>query len=257
MIIMCGMHDNALPQVMHCKSAFVALGYDPIICKGLPQPVSRFDPMQPPKGSGYKSSLTWGAIALPKILWLLERQGAAPSDLFVICEDSCLPTGACAPESLSTMVKPGENLWCGAVRMHKARHIDSVVDASNGSVALSRCSINVMAPDGSKMIVCGIEFLRTWIQMYNISPTAWTVDDHNQVIVASRLLQVNSMFLARNLYPHWSHRTDTWESGENDDHIVQLVSSPEMKVDVVVRAFSDYEAEADGYLSVHAGSDIS
>ena len=143
------------------------------------------------KGSGYKTSLTWGAIALPKILWLLERQGVAPSDLFVICEDSCLPTAACAPGSLSTKVKHGKNLWCGAVRKHKARPIDSVVDASNGSLALSSCSINVMAP------VCGIEFPRTWVQMYKISPTAWTVDYRNQVLVASRLLQVNSVFLAR------------------------------------------------------------
>ena len=65
------------------------------------------------KGSGYKTSLTWGAIALPRILWLLERQSARPSDLFVICEDSCLPTAACAPGSLSTKVKPGKDLWCG------------------------------------------------------------------------------------------------------------------------------------------------
>ena len=170
MIIMCGMHENALPQVMRCLFAFRALGYDPIICKGLPNKGLRYDPMQHPKGSGYKTSLTWGAIALPKILWLLERQGAAPSDLFVICEDSCLPTAACAPGSLSTKVKPGKNLWCGAVRKHKARPIDSVVDASNGSLALSSCSTNVMAP------VCGIEFPRTWVQMYKISPTAWTVD---------------------------------------------------------------------------------
>ena len=128
-----------------------------------------------PTCSGYKTYLMWGAVALPNILWLLERQGAAPSDLFVICEDSCLLTAACAPGSLSTKVKFGKNLWCGAVRNHKARPIDSVVDASNGSLALSSCSINVMALVGSKMIVCGIEFLRTWVQMYKISPTAWTV----------------------------------------------------------------------------------
>ena len=67
---------------------------------------------------------------------------------------------------------------------------------------------------------------------------------------------MNSVFLARNLYPHYSHRTDTWESGENDRHIVQLENSPEMKVDVVVRAFSGYEAEGGGFLSVRAGSDI-
>ena len=91
--------------------------------------------------------------------------------------------------------------------------------------------------------------------MYKISPTAWTVDDHNQVLVASRLLQVNSTFLARNLYPPYSHRTDTWEAGENDGHNVQLVYSPEMKV-VVGRAFSDCEAEGGGFLSVRAGSDF-
>ena len=28
-IIMCGMHENALPQVMHCKSAFCGLGVRP------------------------------------------------------------------------------------------------------------------------------------------------------------------------------------------------------------------------------------
>ena len=65
------------------------------------------------------------------------------------------------------------------------------------------------------------------------------------------------MFLPRNQYPHYGHRTDKWDSGENDGHIVQLVSSPEMKGDVVVRAFfSDYAAEADVYLSAHAGSGI-
>ena len=55
------------------------------------------------KGSGYNTSLTWGAIALPKILWRLERQGAAPSDLFVICEDSCLPTASILTARVSVL----------------------------------------------------------------------------------------------------------------------------------------------------------
>ena len=98
MVIMSGMHEQALNQVLHCKASFESLGYDVLICKGLGTPSTC---VQPPAGSGMSTLVTWGAVALPKIVSVLERQGVAPSDLFVFCEDSCLPTEDSPPERLS------------------------------------------------------------------------------------------------------------------------------------------------------------
>ena len=68
MIIISGLHEFALPQVMHCKSSFESLGYTVIVCKGLGESE------QPPAGSGYRTSVAWGAICVPKLVSLLERQ---------------------------------------------------------------------------------------------------------------------------------------------------------------------------------------
>merc|ERR1739848_142763 len=110
-IIMSGLHEFAQLQVMHCKSSFESLGYSVIVCKGLGESSTC---VQPPADSGYRTSVAWGAICVPKLVSLLERQGVANSDLFVLVEDSCQPTEDCAPARLAQRIEPGQNVWCGA-----------------------------------------------------------------------------------------------------------------------------------------------
>ena len=254
MIIMSGLHEFALPQVMHCKSSFESLGYSVIVCKGLGESSTC---EQPPAGSGYRTSVAWGAICVPKLVSLLERQRVATSDLFVLVEDSCQPTEDCAPARLAQRIKPGQNVWCGAVREHKQRTIYSII--SNGDspqeVVLNQANSEVFAPAGSKMFVCGIEFLRKWKDMYKVSPTAWTVDYHNQVLAASGLLQVQYPFIAGNYSPHYSQRMHQWSDGLKDDKIVPLVARLR-EVPVVVTAIESYDAEGIGYMQVHVGDRI-
>ena len=243
MIIMSGVSELALAQVLHCKSSFEALGYDVIICEGLKTSE------QPPAGSGCRTSVTWGAVALPKIVSLLERQGAGRSDLFILCEDSCQPTKECAPVHLTALVRPEENVWFGAVHCFEKRKITSVI--SEDWNVINETS-EVMAPAGSKIFVCGIEFLKMWVDLYKITPTAWHVDYYNQVLVASGLLRVHHPFIAGQLYPHYSHRQDSWGDG-SDTKIVPLVSAG-MMVAVYVVVMEDYFPEPDcGYLQVETG----
>ena len=244
---MSGVSERALAQVLHCKSSFEALGYDVIICEGLKTSE------QPPAGSGCRTSVTWGAVALPKIVSLLERQGAGRSDLFILCEESCQPTKECAPVHLTALVRPEENVWFGAARSFEKRKITSVISEDWNVINENS---EVMAPAGSKMFVCGIDFLRLWINMYRQSPTAWSVDYHNQVLVASGLLRVEFPFLAGNHYPHYSQRTHKWTHDGDDPKCVQLRSSPLEKMDVVFTAMRAYRSEGGGYLQVHARAQI-
>ena len=180
MIIISGLHEFALPQLMHCKCSFESLGYSVIVCKGLGESSTC---VQPPADSGYRTSVAWGAICVPKLVSLLERQGVATSDLFVLVEDSCQPTEDCAPARLAQRIEPGQNVWCGAVREYKQRTIKSII--SNGDspqeVVLTQFESKVFAPAGSKMLVCGIEFLKKWKGMFEVSPTAWSVDYESAV----------------------------------------------------------------------------
>ena len=121
---------------------------------------------------------------------------------------------------------------------------------------MNQADSKVFAPAGSKMFVCGIEFLRKWKDMYKVSPTAWTVDYHNQVLVASGLLQVQYPFLAGQYYPHYSQRTQQWSDGLKDDKIAPLVMAPLREVPVVVTAIKPYVAEGNGYMHVHFGDRI-
>lgn len=256
-IIMSGLHEFALPQVMHCKSSFESLGFSVIVCQGL---VESSTCEQPPAGSGYRTSVAWGAICVPKLVSLLERQEVATSDLFVLVEDSCQPTEECAPDRLAQRFQPEQNVWCGAVREYKQRTISNFTSfISNGDspqeVVLTQADSKVFAPAGSKMFVCGIEFLRKWKDMFWASPTAWTVDDHNQVLVASGHLQVQLPFLAGQYYPHYSQRTHQWSDGSKDDKKVQLLA-PLREVPVVVTAMEPYEAEGRPYMHVHVGDQI-
>ena len=151
MIIMSGLHVFALPQVMHCKSSFESLGYSVIICKGLGESD------KPPAGSGYTTSVTWGAVCVPKLLKLLERQRFPTSDFFVLVEDSCCPTEECAPARLARRIKPGTRVWCGAVRDCRERTIGATI--SNGDspqeVVLNQANSKVFAPAGSKLRLQG------------------------------------------------------------------------------------------------------
>ena len=71
-IIMNGLHELALPQVLHCKAAFEALGYNVVLCKGLAEK-NICNP--PPTGSGHRTSVAWGAVCIPKLVSILESQG--------------------------------------------------------------------------------------------------------------------------------------------------------------------------------------
>ena len=259
MIIMSGLHEFALPQVMHCKSSFESLGFSVIVCQGL---VESSTCEQPPAGSGNRTSVAWGAICVPKLVSLLERQEVAISDLFVLVEDSCQPTEACAPNRLAQHFQPEQNVWCGAVREYKQRTVSDRFTLNGDSpqeVVLTQADSKVFAPAGSKMFVCGIEFLRKWKDMFWASPTAWTVDYHNQVLVASGHLQVQFPFLAGQYYPHYSQRmsrrTHQWSDGSKDDKKVQLLA-PLIEVPVVVTAMEPFEAECRPYMHVHVGDKI-
>ena len=246
-----GSHKFALPQLMHCKCSFESLGFSVIVCQGLRES------SQPPSGSGYGSSVAWGAICVPKLVWLLERQEVAPSDLFVLVEDSCQPTGECAPDRLAQYCEPGDNLWCGAVRRHMKRTTTSIIPNGDSpqEVVLTQFESKVFAPAGSKMLVCGIEFLKKWKGMFEVSPTAWSVDYHNQVLVASDDLKVQCPYLAGQYDPHYSQRTDKWSHGLKDDKRVPLCARL-IDVPVVVTAMEPYEAEGGGYIRVHDGDQI-
>ena len=154
MIIMSGLHEFAQLQVMHCKSSFESLGYSVIVCKGLGESSTC---EQPPADSGYRTSVAWGAICVPKLVSLLERQGVATSDLFVLVEDSCQPTGECAPDRLAQYCEPGDNLWCGAVRRHMKRTTTSIIPNGDSpqEVVLNQANSKVFAPAGSKLRLQG------------------------------------------------------------------------------------------------------
>ena len=203
--------------------------------------------MRPPRHSGMRTPITWGAVVFPKIVSLLESQGAGPSDRFVLCEDSCQPTQECALARLSALVTPGKNVCCGAVRAYEQRKITS----SDGLVTRTD-DTNIMAPAGSKMFVVGIEFLKLWVAFYKVSPTAWSVDYQNQVLVASGHMRVHYPFLAGQLYPHYSHRLHKWQHGD-DAKVVPLVDSEKVSVPVVVTPLMDYDPEGPGYLHVRKG----
>ena len=251
MIIISGLHEFALPQLMHCKCSFESLGFSVIVCQGLRES------SQPPSGSGYGSSVTWGAICVPKLVRLLERQEVAPTDLFVLVEDSCQPTGECAPDRLAQYCEPGDNLWCGAVRRHMKRTTTSIIPNGDSpqEVVLTQFESKVFAPAGSKMLVCGIQFLKKWQSMFEVSPTAWSVDYHNHVFVASGILNVQCPYLAGQYNPHWSQRTGKWSDGLKDDKKVPLCGDL-VEVPVVVTAMEPYKAEGGGYMSVDAGDQI-
>ena len=89
--------------------------------------------------------------------------------------------------------------------------------------------------------------------MYKMSPTAWSVDYMNQVLVASKLMRVQSPFLAGHYLPHYSHRTHSLS--HSDDKAVQL-SAPLIEVNVIRTACVNYHPEAEGYLHVCAGDRI-
>ena len=248
--IISGMHWDSLKQGVHCICSFQRLGYNVVICKGLT------GGQNPPSGSGLRTAISWGAIALPKIVSLLERQAVNMSDSFILCEDSCLPTTQCSPSRLSRRICPAVAVWCGAVREHKQRRVpDALAANEDGELEIHRAAAVAMAPAGSKMLVCGLRFMRNWLRLYTMSPTAWPVDYHNQVLVASGHLRVLSPFLAGQYYPHFSHRTQEWQDGKNDNKKVSLAGEPSAEP-VIVTAVADYTAEDTGYLTVPAGTDL-
>ena len=151
---------------------------------------------------------------------------------------------------------PGQNVWCGAVRDNKLRQVTSIIaKGSAQEVVLNKAQLKVHAPAGSKMLVCGIEFLRIWRALYNASPTDWTVDYHNQVLVASGVLKVQDPFFAGQYYPHYSQRLRHWSTGVDDPKLVPL-AAPLTVNPVVVTALYDYKAEGGGYMDVHVGDRI-
>ena len=177
--------------------------------------------------------------------------------MFVFVEDSCHPTDECAPDRLANRVKAGQNTWCGAVKEHKQRKVTSVVSMGSAQeVVLNPAQLKVKAPFGSKMFVCGIDFLRMWKAFYSVSPTSWTVDYHNHVLVASGLLEVQSPFVATQYYPHYSQRKREWLNGDENPNLVPLVDAPLRTVPVVVTALYDYKAEGGGYMHVNRGDRI-
>ena len=98
-----------------------------------------------------------------------------------------------------------------------------------------------MAPAGSKMLIGGRCFWKLWLDLYRISPTSWTVDYHNQVLVGSQHLRICSPFLATVRRHHYSHRTLRWEGGE-DNRAVALVSDPLVQVSTDSPGVSDTAA---------------
>ena len=75
MIIMSGLHEFALPQVMHCKSSFESLGYSVIVCKGLGESSTC---EQPPARSGVRTSVAWGPSVFPSWFRFLRDKGLLP-----------------------------------------------------------------------------------------------------------------------------------------------------------------------------------
>ena len=93
------------------------------------------------------------------------------------------------------------------------------------------------------MLVVRFEFLTLWLALYKVSPTSWTVDYHNQVLVGSGHMRVLYPFLAGQFYPHYSHRLQKWELEDADIHKVPVVDS-KLKVPVVAMSLMDYKPES-------------
>ena len=214
-IIISGMHPEASSQLLHCGACFSALGFDIVVCRGLPESET------PPVGSGYRSSVSWGAVALPKIVELLQQPGLSDSDLFVVCEDSCHPTWACTPGRLSELedfpdmgLHSCQSVWCGATRKCEKRLISTICEITESGYTLVDHSVEAVAPAGSKMFVVRRDFLKLWLDIYKVSPTAWSVDYHSQMLVGSQLMHIQNPFLAGTLSPHYSHRERRWNACE-------------------------------------------
>lgn len=252
-IIISGMTPQASGQLLHCCGCFADLGFDVLVCTGLP------DGLTLPRGHGPTSSVSWGAVALPKIVDVLTRQGAAEQDAFVVCEDSCQPTELCIPRALDEARGQRDALWCGAVRKYMHRNpTTACVDPGDGHWRLLPCAPHehgVLAPAGSKMFILTFRTLKLLEWIYCQTPTSWTVDYMFQVLVGSGIMDVMSPFFAGSFRPHYSHRLNAWSDDVEDKDRVQL-NGPVVMHSVVRQAWAGFRSPRTGFLAVHPGDDI-
>ena len=98
------------------------------------------------------------------------------------------------------------------------------------------------------MFVVGHRILKLRVDAYNMSPTAWSVDYVNQVLVGSQLTRVQSPCLVGHLLPHYSRRARNWSVEERDIKAAELTSASLVEVDAARAAHENYVA-ALGWLS--------
>ena len=250
-IIISGMTPQASGQLLHCCACFANLGFDPLVCTGLP------DGPRLPQGHGPTSSVSWGAVALPKIVDVLTRQGAAEQDAFVVCEDSCQPTELCIPRALDEARRQRDALWCGAHRLYMRRQVTNAV-VNHGHWQLLPCAPHehgVLAPAGSKMFILTFRTLKLLEWIYCQTPTSWTVDYMFQVLVRSGIMDVMSPFFAGSFLPHYSQRLNAW-SGDAEDRARVQLNGPVVKHSVVRQAQKGFRSPRGGFLAVYPGDDL-